>query len=101
MSSSAQGENGGESSGMSSSGTHYNARDGRSRSHAIDKVLEQDSKQFRKECKILLLGEFTSMDHIRSLTSIRRVGREWEIDYCQADEDYTSERIQQRRAAPL
>lgn len=55
MSSSAN-ENGGDSSGTTSSGMQYNARDGRSRSHAIDKVLEQDSKQFRKECKILLLG---------------------------------------------
>jgi guanine nucleotide-binding protein subunit alpha len=28
------------------------------KSQAIDRVLEEDSKRLRKECKILLLGEF-------------------------------------------
>lgn len=32
----------------------------RERSYAIDKQIEEDSKKYRKECKILLLGEFTS-----------------------------------------
>ncbi len=27
------------------------------KSQAIDKILEEDSKRLRKECKILLLGE--------------------------------------------
>lgn len=30
------------------------------KSQAIDKVIEEDSKRLRKECKILLLGEFPS-----------------------------------------
>jgi hypothetical protein len=29
----------------------------RERSYAIDKQIEEDSKRYRKECKILLLGE--------------------------------------------
>jgi len=45
----------GSHSGSSSNPTG-NAREMRNRSYAIDKMLEQDSKQFRKECKILLLG---------------------------------------------
>lgn len=32
-------------------------KEGRERSHQIDRQLEQDSKQYRKECKILLLGQ--------------------------------------------
>jgi hypothetical protein len=31
---------------------------GKARSNAIDRQIEQDSKKFRKECKILLLGAF-------------------------------------------
>lgn len=30
---------------------------GRDRSYAIDKQIEEDSRKFKKECKILLLGE--------------------------------------------
>lgn len=52
----AANEHGGTSS--SSSNPNGNARDMRNRSYQIDKMLEQDSKQFRKECKILLLGPF-------------------------------------------
>lgn len=33
------------------------ARAQRDRSYAIDKLIEEDSKKFKKECKILLLGE--------------------------------------------
>lgn len=31
------------------------------KSQAIDKVIEEDSKRLRKECKILLLGEFSTL----------------------------------------
>jgi hypothetical protein len=34
------------------------ARAERDRSYAIDKLIEEDSKKFKKECKILLLGRF-------------------------------------------
>lgn len=34
-----------------------NKREQRDRSYAIDKQIEEDSKKYRKECKILLLGE--------------------------------------------
>lgn len=33
-----------------------NKRTQKERSHAIDKQIEEDSKKYRKECKILLLG---------------------------------------------
>lgn len=33
----------------------------RERSYAIDKQIEEDSKKYRKECKILLLGEYYSI----------------------------------------
>ena len=40
------------------------ARGTRDRSNAIDRQLEDDSKRFRKECKILLLGESGSGDSV-------------------------------------
>lgn len=41
----------------------------KARSDAIDRQIEEDSKKFRKECKILLLGE-----HLRIfLSSCARV----------------------------
>lgn len=43
-------EHGGTSSQVESK------RDQRERSYAIDKQIEEDSKKYRKECKILLLG---------------------------------------------
>lgn len=33
------------------------AAEQKKQSQAIDKILEEDSKRLRKECKILLLGE--------------------------------------------
>lgn len=33
-------------------------KEARERSYAIDKQLEEDSRKFKKECKILLLGEY-------------------------------------------
>lgn len=48
-------------------------KEGRDRSYAIDRQIEQDSKQFRKECKILLLGECCSCwDDTSVLTSSLR-----------------------------
>jgi len=32
-------------------------RVGKERSDAIDKMIEEDQKRFKRECKILLLGE--------------------------------------------
>lgn len=37
--------------------TSTSDRQAKAHSDAIDKDIEQDSKKFRKECKILLLGE--------------------------------------------
>ena len=34
------------------------------RSAEIDRQIEEDSRRFRKECKILLLGEFISTFHL-------------------------------------
>lgn len=34
-----------------------NKREQRDRSYQIDKQIEEDSKKYRKECKILLLGK--------------------------------------------
>lgn len=36
-----------------------NKREQRDRSYQIDKQIEEDSKKYRKECKILLLGQST------------------------------------------
>lgn len=41
------------------------ARAERDRSYAIDKLIEEDNKKFKKECKILLLGQ--SMRLIRTI----------------------------------
>lgn len=38
-----------------------NKRELRDRSYAIDKQIEEDSKKYRKECKILLLGASSSL----------------------------------------
>lgn len=32
-------------------------KEGRDKSNAIDRQIESDSRQYRKECKILLLGK--------------------------------------------
>jgi guanine nucleotide-binding protein subunit alpha len=39
--------------------TSTSDRQAKAHSDAIDKEIENDSKKFRKECKILLLGMFT------------------------------------------
>ena len=36
-----------------------NKREQRDRSYQIDKQIEEDSKKYRKECKILLLGQYS------------------------------------------
>jgi hypothetical protein len=40
--------------------TSTSDRQAKAHSNAIDKEIENDSKKFRKECKILLLGMFLS-----------------------------------------
>lgn len=40
-------------------------KDARERSYAIDKQIEEDSRKFKKECKILLLGESLHSSRIR------------------------------------
>jgi guanine nucleotide-binding protein G(i) subunit alpha len=37
--------------------TNQEEMEQKKKSQAIDRVLEEDSKRLRKECKILLLGE--------------------------------------------
>lgn len=34
------------------------SREDKERSYAIDKQIDDDAKKFRRECKILLLGQF-------------------------------------------
>ena len=41
------------------------------KSQAIDKILEEDSKKLRRECKILLLGK----DHVTSQLA---------VEYCES-----------------
>lgn len=36
-------------------------REAQQRSQEIDKQIEEDSRKFKKECKILLLGEYSSI----------------------------------------
>ena len=45
------------------------------RSAAIDRQIEEDSKIFRKECKILLLGTLLSIQTLCGLRSEYGVGR--------------------------
>jgi hypothetical protein len=71
------------------------------KSQAIDKILEEDSKRLRRECKILLLGTYAT--HLcqsaratlcaSSLTITYRLRRERQVDHCEADEDYPSQRL--------
>lgn len=60
-------------------------------SNQIDRQLEDDSKKFKKECKILLLGGCT----VQNVRLTDRIWRVWQVDHCQADEDYSSERLLQ------
>jgi guanine nucleotide-binding protein G(i) subunit alpha len=48
------------------------ARAQRDRSYAIDKLIEEDSKKFKKECKILLLGK-CGIDITKSFQMIERL----------------------------
>lgn len=52
-----------ESTPNSTSTMPENKKAQRERSYAIDKQIEEDSKKYRKECKILLLGEFKFLNH--------------------------------------
>lgn len=62
---------------------------------AIDKQIEEDSRRFRKECKILLLGSSPPLLPLGtlSLTLVRRFWRVGQVDDCEANEDYTPERV--------
>lgn len=65
-------------------------------SQAIDRVLDEDSKRLRRECKILLLGEFLLLSFCLDyyvpgvLKYFSRIGREREVNHRQTDEDHTS-----------
>lgn len=67
------------------------------KSQAIDRILEEDSKKLRRECKILLLGrtrlaplgDSAIANRLRSC----RFRRKWQVDDCQADENHTPERL--------
>lgn len=72
-------------------------KDEKARSDLIDRQLEDDSKKFKKECKILLLGPCLSA--ARLIYSLRhRLGRVRQIDHRQADEDYPPGRLHSERA---
>lgn len=79
--------------------------DQKKKSQAIDKVIEEDSKRLRKECKILLLGELSCARARRifgestnggadALTC--RVWRERQVHHCQTNENHTPQRLLRR-----
>jgi hypothetical protein len=70
------------------------------RSVMIDKQLEEDNRKYKKECKILLLGELVLLlllllqrviqkTSMLMLDPLDRLWRIWQVDYSQANEDYT------------
>ena len=77
--------------------------DQKKRSQAIDRVLDEDSKRLRRECKILLLGKRLqqissgSWDRLVAFACLirgcSRVRRERQVNNCEADEDHPSQRI--------
>ena len=46
-------------------------RAGKERSDEIDRVLEEDNKKFKRDCKILLLGESTGTALQAPLTPVQ------------------------------
>lgn len=63
-------------------------------SDEIDRQIEEDSRKFKKECKILLLGECYLLVSVGlSQRGGCRFWRRREEYYCEADEDYPSERV--------
>lgn len=70
-------------------------RVGKERSDAIDKMIEEDQKRFKRECKILLLG--TPLSWLYSLkmkfSKMVRVWRVREEHNCKTDEDHTPGRF--------
>jgi len=57
-------------------------RGSKDRSNAIDRQLEDDSRKFKKECKILLLGEY------KFGPPDARFWRIGQVDHCQANENH-------------
>ena len=49
------------------------------RSAAIDKALEEDSKKLRRECKILLLGEYNALQLFEDVFSPRVVNNLYRV----------------------
>lgn len=66
------------------------------RNNVIDKQIDEDSRKFKRECKILLLGELSEWTELTE--RLWRVGEEHDR---QADEDYSSERVLEGGAAQL
>ena len=68
-------------------------REASQRSANIDRIIEEDSKKLKKECKILLLGkECPLLQHPREANrnhGRRRIGRVWKVDCCQANENHS------------
>lgn len=87
---SANGGAQGLSAALAEAPEHRGSKD---RSNAIDRQLEDDSKKFKKECKILLLGEFGLFGAMLADFRFRRIRQ---INHCQADENHSSERIPKR-----
>ena len=106
------------------------SREDKERSFAIDKQIDDDAKKFRRECKILLLGQLSPPARpsrrprpapLRSRPTIApspfparssprapadsahlpRLRRIREIDDSEANEDYPPKRLLQRRIAAL
>lgn len=75
--------------------------DQKKKSQAIDKVLEEDSKRLRKECKILLLGKGALVAGGAFVIDLmincdRRFWRERQVDDCQTDENHSLEGLLRR-----
>lgn len=71
------------------------------RSRMIDAKLLEDERRLKKECKILLLGTKELLLDLAFLLTSNRFGREWQVNDCKADEDYSPKWIYKRRASAI
>src|SRR5437764_9934195 len=74
-------------------------------SQMIDRRLEEDSRRYRRECKILLLGRCRNNvgagEPADWFVVKTRLGREWQVDNREANENHTSKWIYCRGAGAV
>lgn len=70
----------------------------RKRTAVIDRKIEDDARKLKRECKILLLGNLQSEEMKGGLEAnlLNRFRGKWKVNYRQADENYSPERIHHR-----